>query len=121
MGLLYNRFFTLQYVIEFIWLNLLISFPFSCLTIADKSTSDEKLKRVNDNSSKGGKTASEERLRPVGASAEEDNGDDMSKSESKESKTDSSGERSVQIIIKPQTGSSTDSEGQDPQFLPPIV
>lgn len=90
----------------------------------DKSASDEKLKRVSDNSSKGGKTVSEECLRPVGASAEEDNSDDMSKSESqesKESKTESSGERSVQIIIKPQTGSSTDSEGQDPQFLPPIV
>ncbi|XP_057186193.1 dual specificity tyrosine-phosphorylation-regulated kinase 4 isoform X1 [Triplophysa rosa] len=88
---------------------------------ADKSASDEKLKRVNDDSSKGGKTASEERLRPIGASAEEDNSDDKSKSESQESKTESSGERSVQIIIKPQTGSSTDSEGQDPQFLPPII
>ncbi|XP_073724755.1 dual specificity tyrosine-phosphorylation-regulated kinase 4 isoform X1 [Misgurnus anguillicaudatus] len=90
----------------------------------DKTASDEKLKRVSDDSSKGGKTASEERLQPIGASAEEDNSEDMSKSisqESKDSKTESSGERSVQILIKPQTGSSTDSEGQDPQFLPPIV
>uniref|UniRef100_A0A671LQ73 dual-specificity kinase n=1 Tax=Sinocyclocheilus anshuiensis TaxID=1608454 RepID=A0A671LQ73_9TELE len=62
------------------------------------------------------------RLRPIGASAEEDNSEDTGKSVSKDSKSDSSGERSVQIIIKPQTGSSTDSsEGQEPQFLPPIV
>ncbi|XP_042608860.1 dual specificity tyrosine-phosphorylation-regulated kinase 4-like isoform X1 [Cyprinus carpio] len=89
---------------------------------ADKSGSDDKLKRVSDTSSKGGKTASEERLRPIGASAEEDNSEDTGKSVSKDNKSDSSGERSVQIIIKPQTGSSTDSsEGQEPQFLPPIV
>ncbi|KAL0155252.1 hypothetical protein M9458_049515, partial [Cirrhinus mrigala] len=58
------------------------------------------------------------------ASAEEDNSEDSGKSVSKDSKSDSSGERSVQIIIKPQTGSgsSTDSsEGQEPQFLPPIL
>ncbi len=92
------------------------------LSIADKSGSDNKLKRVSDTSSKGGKTASEERLRPIGASAEEDNSEDTGKSVSKDSKSDSSGEWPVQIIIKPQTGSSTDSsEGQEPQFLPPIV
>uniref|UniRef100_A0A9J7Y604 dual-specificity kinase n=2 Tax=Cyprinus carpio TaxID=7962 RepID=A0A9J7Y604_CYPCA len=89
---------------------------------ADKSGSDDKLKRVSDTSSKGGKMASEERLRPIGASADEDNSEDTGKSVSKDSKSDSSGEHSVQIIIKPQTGSSTDSsEGQEPQFLPPLV
>lgn len=92
------------------------------LSIAVKSGSDNKLKRVSDTSSKGGKTASEERLRPIGASAEEDNSEDTGKSVRKDSKSDSSGEWPVQIIIKPQTGSSTDSsEGQEPQFLPPIV
>lgn len=92
------------------------------LSIADKSGSDEKLKRVSDTSSKGCKTASEERLRPIGASAEKDNSEDTGKGVSKDSKSDSSGEQSVQIVIKPQTGSSTDSsEGEEPQFLPPIV
>uniref|UniRef100_A0A671RB72 dual-specificity kinase n=2 Tax=Sinocyclocheilus anshuiensis TaxID=1608454 RepID=A0A671RB72_9TELE len=89
---------------------------------ADKSGSDDKLKRVSDTSSKGGKMASEERLRPIGASADEEKSEDTGKNVSKDSTSDSSGERSVQIIIKPQTGSSTDSsEGQEPQFLPPLV
>lgn len=92
------------------------------LSIVDKSGSDDKPKRVSDTSSKGGKTVSEERLRPIGASAEEENSEDSGKSVSKDSKSDSSGERSVQIIIKSEQGSSTDSsEGQEPQFLPPIV
>ncbi|XP_051975872.1 dual specificity tyrosine-phosphorylation-regulated kinase 4-like isoform X2 [Xyrauchen texanus] len=89
----------------------------------NKSGSDDKLKRVSDNSSKESKTESEERLRPIGASVEEENGEEGKSvsQESKDSKSDSSGERSVQIIIKPQTESSTDSDGQEPQFLPPIV
>lgn len=99
--------------------NIIYIFSFS---IADKSGSDDKLKKVSDTSGKGGKTVSEERLRPIGASAEEENCENSGKSVSKDSKSDSSGERSVQIIIKSEQGSSSDSsEGPEPQFLPPIV
>ncbi|TRY54549.1 hypothetical protein DNTS_033413 [Danionella cerebrum] len=89
---------------------------------ADKSSSNDKLKRVSDTSSKGSKATSEERVRPIGASAEEKNSEDSSKNVSQESNSDSSGERSVQIIIKPQTGSSLESsDGQESHSLPPIL
>ncbi|XP_051545029.1 dual specificity tyrosine-phosphorylation-regulated kinase 4-like isoform X2 [Myxocyprinus asiaticus] len=89
----------------------------------NESGFEDNLKSVSDNSSKESKTATEERLRPIGASFEEENGEEGKgvSQESKDSKSDSSGDRSVQIIIKPQTESSTDSEGQELQFLPPIV
>ncbi|KAG9271960.1 dual specificity tyrosine-phosphorylation-regulated kinase 4 isoform X2 [Astyanax mexicanus] len=98
----------------------------------EKSSSEDKLKRQN--SVKDSKIDTAERLRPIGASAEEEacEGVDTntsskdsrdSKPESQQYSTTDTGERSVEIIIKPQSESqsSTDSEGQEIHSLPPII
>ncbi|GAA6107385.1 dual specificity tyrosine-phosphorylation-regulated kinase 4 isoform X1 [Tachysurus ichikawai] len=101
---------------------------------ADKSSSEDRLRR--ENSAKGGKRETAERLRPIGASAEEETNEGVGKNskDSQDSKTDSnpqvsserksdSGERSVEIAIQhqSQSASSTDSEDPEPHTLPPIV
>ncbi|XP_072519312.1 dual specificity tyrosine-phosphorylation-regulated kinase 4 isoform X2 [Salminus brasiliensis] len=98
----------------------------------EKSGSEDRLKRQN--TVKDGKVETAERLRPIGASAEEETcegvGTNASSKDSRDSKPESnqysttdSGERSVEIIIKPQSQSqsSTDSEGQENHCLPPII
>ncbi|KAK2838402.1 hypothetical protein Q7C36_013216 [Tachysurus vachellii] len=101
---------------------------------ADKSSSEDRLKR--ENSAKGGKRETAERLRPIGASAEEETNEGVGKNskDSQDSKTESnpqvsserksdSGERSVEIAIQHQShsASSTDSEDPEPHTLPPII
>ncbi|XP_076878123.1 dual specificity tyrosine-phosphorylation-regulated kinase 4 isoform X2 [Brachyhypopomus gauderio] len=96
-------------------------------------------RRKRENTARGDLVESTERPRPIGASAEEDPSEGMAKSEmtdNKDSHTDSepqskpesdpeaksdSGERTVEIILKPQSESSSDSEGQEPHHLPPVI
>ncbi|XP_017328886.2 dual specificity tyrosine-phosphorylation-regulated kinase 4 isoform X1 [Ictalurus punctatus] len=103
---------------------------------AEKSGSEDRLRR--ENSAKGGKRETAERLRPIGASAEKETSEGVSNTaeskDSRDSKPEShpqgssvrksdSGERSVEINIQhqSQSASSTDSEDQEPHTLPPIL
>ncbi|KAI5105506.1 dual specificity tyrosine-phosphorylation-regulated kinase 4 isoform X3 [Silurus meridionalis] len=105
--------------------------------LAEKSGGEDRLLR-RETSAKGGKRETAERLRPIGASAEEETsegvGNTADSKDSGDSKPEShppasserksgSGERSVEIIIQhqSQSASSTDSEDQEPHILPPIL
>ncbi|XP_030645401.1 dual specificity tyrosine-phosphorylation-regulated kinase 4 [Chanos chanos] len=79
----------------------------------------DKVKR--ENTANGSKMVTEERLRPIGASAEEETSENSSEPQT-DSKLDSGEQRPVQIIIKAQMEPRAESEGLDPpQCLPPIV
>lgn len=110
-------------------------FFFKSHTTTEKSGSQDRLKR--ETSAKEGKIETAERLRPIGASAEEETSEGVGKTadskDSRDSKPENhpqgssvrksdSGERSVEIIIQnqSQSASSTDSEDQKPHTLPPI-
>ncbi|KAG7455975.1 hypothetical protein MATL_G00246830 [Megalops atlanticus] len=88
----------------------------------EKATSEglDKLKR--ENSAKGGKMATAERLRPIGASAEEEVCEGGARdAKEADGKRDSEGERPIHIIIKPQLEQG-DSECQEQaQCLPSIT
>ncbi|XP_062856176.1 dual specificity tyrosine-phosphorylation-regulated kinase 4 isoform X2 [Trichomycterus rosablanca] len=111
------------------------SFRRTTLNKTDMVGVDDRLKR--EKSVKEGKRETAERLRPIGASAEKENcegvGSTSNSKESTDSKAESSsqsnperksdsGERSVEIIIQPQSQSSpsTDSEEREHHSLPPI-
>ncbi|KAJ8381776.1 hypothetical protein SKAU_G00025540 [Synaphobranchus kaupii] len=87
---------------------------------AEKVVSDglDKIKR--ENSGKGVKMTTAERLRPIGASAEEETCEGGAR-DVKE-KLDAGGERPVHIVIKPQLEPGTDMACQEQaQCLPPII
>ncbi|XP_028814837.1 dual specificity tyrosine-phosphorylation-regulated kinase 4 isoform X2 [Denticeps clupeoides] len=87
--------------------------------IAERLGYDEKVKRTN--SVKDDKIATAERLRPIGASAEEEPCESKTRVNS-EGRLESGGHRSVQIILKPQLDANTNTACQDViQCLPPIV
>ncbi|TSS60392.1 Dual specificity tyrosine-phosphorylation-regulated kinase 4 [Bagarius yarrelli] len=104
---------------------------------ADKSGSEDRIRR--ENLAKEEKSETVERLRPIGASAEEETSEGMgsaadskdgqdSKPESNPQQSSSErksniGQRSVEIVIQHQSQSvsSTDSEDQEPHTLPPIL
>lgn len=78
---------------------------------------NDKLKR--DNSATQGQMVTVERLRPIGASAEEELCEGVAKV-TRDTKQEAGGERSVHIIIKPQLDVGTDGESPS-QCLPPIM
>ncbi|KAI1888390.1 hypothetical protein AGOR_G00184650 [Albula goreensis] len=87
---------------------------------AEKVTSDAPNKLKRDNSGKGGKMATGARLRPIGASADEEVCE-VGMRDANE-KQDAGGERPVQIIIKPQLEPGSDIASQEQaQCLPPIM
>ncbi|GAA6233839.1 dual specificity tyrosine-phosphorylation-regulated kinase 4 isoform X2 [Lates japonicus] len=88
--------------------------------VSSESNTNDKLKR--DSSETGTKMAPAERLRPIGASAEEE----VCESEGKlsmDTKQQGGGERPVHIIIKPQeeVGSERKDSQEPSQCLPPIM
>lgn len=91
--------------------------------VSSESSTNDKLKR--DTSSTGTKMAPAERLRPIGASAEEEVCESGGKrsSEDEQKEVGGGGERAVHIIIKPQEDSGSDREhSQEPaQCLPPVM
>ncbi|XP_074533694.1 dual specificity tyrosine-phosphorylation-regulated kinase 4 isoform X2 [Halichoeres trimaculatus] len=90
--------------------------------VSSESSTNDKLKR--DTSSTGTKMAPAERLRPIGASAEEEVCESGGKlSTEDEQKEGGGGERSVHIIIKPQEepGSEREHSQEPAQCLPPII
>nr|XP_023693537.1 dual specificity tyrosine-phosphorylation-regulated kinase 4 [Paramormyrops kingsleyae] len=90
---------------------------------AEKVTASGLEKNRKGNSGKGGKTVATERLRPVGASAEEKTCD-LGPGESGETsdKTLTGGERPIHIIIKPQKESAAEPGSQEQlQHLPQIL
>lgn len=106
---------------------------FSHHTTADKSGSKDRIRR--ENSAKGGKRETAERLRPIGASAEKETSEEVGHTaDSQDTKPESnpqgsserkvdSGERSIEIVIQhqSQSASSTDTEDPGPHTLPPIL
>lgn len=74
---------------------------FSCTSekVSSESSSKESLRR--DSSTAGSKMASAERLRPIGASAEDEACESVGKFSTDSEEQGSSGERSVHIVIKP--------------------
>ncbi|XP_064198967.1 dual specificity tyrosine-phosphorylation-regulated kinase 4 isoform X1 [Anguilla rostrata] len=87
---------------------------------AEKAVSDGLDKTKRENSGKGGKITAAERLRPIGASAEEETREGGARDVSE--KPDAGGERPVHIIIKPQLETGTDAAGQEQaQCLAPIM
>ncbi|KAF6731281.1 Dual specificity tyrosine-phosphorylation-regulated kinase 4 [Oryzias melastigma] len=67
--------------------------------VSSESSSKESLRR--DSSTAGSKMASAERLRPIGASAEDEACESVGKFSTDSEEQGSSGERSVHIVIKP--------------------
>lgn len=64
-----------------------------------------------------------ERLRPIGASAEEEAGENEGKMSTDAKQQEGGGERPVHIIIKPQEGVGTERKDsqESSQCLPPII
>lgn len=89
---------------------------------AEKIGSDSNNKLKRDLSAKaGGKMVTAERLRPIGASAEEQLCEGVAKV-NRDTNHEASEERPVHIIIKPQLDVGTDGECQESsQCLPPIM
>ncbi|XP_026168234.1 dual specificity tyrosine-phosphorylation-regulated kinase 4 isoform X2 [Mastacembelus armatus] len=89
--------------------------------ITSESNTNDKLKR--DSSDRGTKMASTERLRPIGASAEEEVCENEGKFSKDTKQEEVGGERPIHIIIKPQE--EVDIERKDSQelshSLPPII
>lgn len=84
--------------------------------VSTESNTNEKLKR--DSSEPGAKTAPAERLRPIGASAEEEMCEGEGKFSTDTKQHEDGGERAVHIIIKPQE----EERNQEPsQCFPPII
>ncbi|KAJ8261895.1 hypothetical protein GJAV_G00159680 [Gymnothorax javanicus] len=87
---------------------------------AEKPASDGLNKTKRENSGKGRKMSTAERLRPIGASAEEETCEAGARDAN--DKPVVGGERPVHIIIKPQPEPVTAMECQDqPHSLPPIL
>ncbi|XP_037308142.2 dual specificity tyrosine-phosphorylation-regulated kinase 4 isoform X2 [Pungitius pungitius] len=84
-------------------------------------SSSDKLKR--DGAAAAAKTAPGERLRPIGASAEEEVGETEGKMSTDTKHEEGGGERPVHIIIKPQEGVGTERKDSQElsQCLPPII
>lgn len=89
--------------------------------VNSESKSNEKLKR--EGSLAEANMAPSERLRPLGASAEEEVCESGGNCSTDTSRGESSGERPVHIIIKPQGEEGTErKDSQEPsQCLPPIM
>ncbi|XP_047453505.1 dual specificity tyrosine-phosphorylation-regulated kinase 4 isoform X2 [Mugil cephalus] len=89
--------------------------------VNSESKSNDKLKR--ESSASGTKMAPAERLRPIGASAEEEVCESQGKNSTDTKRQEESGERPVHIIIKPQEEEYADrKDSQEPnQCLPPIM
>lgn len=90
-------------------------------TVSSESNSSDKLKR--DSSETGTKMAPAERLRPIGASAEEEVCESEGKLSTDTKRQECSGERPIHIIIKPQEEDDTERKDiQEPsQDLSPAV
>lgn len=78
----------------------------------------DKLKR--DSSVTGTKMAPSERLRPIGASAEEEVCENGGKSSADPKQRERGGERPVQIIIEPQDDFERKESQERSQCMPPI-
>lgn len=108
---------TIQTILQrrkFIWL---------CFHGADEgldseSSTAEKLKR--DSSLTGTKVAATERLRPIGASAEEEVREHDGKLSAETKEQERGGERPVQIIIEPQEDIERKETQERSQCMPPI-
>lgn len=89
--------------------------------VSSESSTADKLKR--DSSETGTKMTPAERLRPIGASAEEEVCENEGKLSTDTKQQEGGGERPVHIIIKPQEEVGTvRKDSQDPsQCLPPIM
>lgn len=85
--------------------------------VSSQSNSNDKLKR--DSSETGTKMA--ERLRPIGASAEEEMCESEGKISTDTKQQEGGGERPVHIIIKPQEGRERNDSQEPSQYLPPII
>lgn len=81
--------------------------------VSSASNTNDKLKR--DSSETGTKMAPAERLRPIGASAEEEVCESEAKLSTDDKQQEGGGERAVHIIIKPQ--GEVDTERKDSQEL----
>ncbi|KAL0968527.1 hypothetical protein UPYG_G00268040 [Umbra pygmaea] len=66
------------------------------------------------------KVAAAERLRPIGASAEESLSEGVANI-NRDPYREAGGERPVHIVIKPQLDVATDGDPEDPKSLPPII
>ncbi|XP_025765063.1 dual specificity tyrosine-phosphorylation-regulated kinase 4 isoform X3 [Oreochromis niloticus] len=90
-------------------------------TVSSESNSSDKLKK--DSSETGTKMAPAERLRPIGASAEEEVCESEGKLSTDTKRQECSGERPIHIIIKPQEEDDTERKDiQEPsQDLSPAV
>lgn len=89
--------------------------------VNSESSPTDKLKR--DSSETGTKMAPAERLRPIGASAEEEVCENEGKFSADTKQQEGGGERPVHIIIKPKEEVVTERmDSQEPsQCLPPII
>nr|XP_046250828.1 dual specificity tyrosine-phosphorylation-regulated kinase 4 isoform X2 [Scatophagus argus] len=89
--------------------------------VGSESSTTDKLK--SDSTVTGTKMASTERLRPIGASAEEELRENEGKFSTDTKQQEGGGERPVHIIIKPQEEVGTErKDSQEPsQCLPPII
>lgn len=89
--------------------------------VSSESNTNDRLKR--DSSATGTKMAPAERLRPIGASAEEEMCEGEGKLSTDTKQQEGGGERPVHIIIKPQEEMGTErKDSQEPsQCLPPII
>ncbi|KAJ8391068.1 hypothetical protein AAFF_G00096890 [Aldrovandia affinis] len=86
---------------------------------AEKVAADGSDKLKRENSVKGGKMATAERLRPIGASAEEETCEGGVRDTN--DKRDMGGERPVHIIIKPHLEPGETTCLEQAQCLPPII
>lgn len=89
--------------------------------VSSESNSSDKLKR--DSSETGTKMAPAERLRPIGASAEEEVCESEGKLSTDTKQQEWSGERPIHIIIKPQEEDDTEKKDiqEPPQDFSPAV
>lgn len=98
----------------------MLCFPGTAEKVSPESNSSDDLKR--DSSETGTKMTPAERLRPIGASAEEEACESEGRLSTNTKQQECSGERPVHIIIKPQeTGDAERKDTQSSQCFSPIV
>lgn len=108
---------------EYFNTHLKLTFHVLCLHVTGEKISSDSDRLKRDSSATRTKMAPAERLRPIGASAEEEMCEGEGKVSVDTKQQEGGGERPVHIIIKPQQEVGTErKDSQEPsQCLPPII